>query len=223
MAQPPGLPRIAVCDASEISRIGISSSLAEHGLRVAATGHDRFTALAVAASGRRQVLLVDMGLPPAPDTAVDVIAEAAAAGSIPIAIGVQGSPELIFTALRAGAAGFLTKDMPGRAWADAIRAAVRGEAPLSRTMTAQLITEFRAQAQTRPLSDLIPSDRRLTRREWQVLELIAEGDTNRAVAHQLCISVETVRSHVSNILSKLEAPNRSAAAVRFEQLRAGMA
>jgi DNA-binding NarL/FixJ family response regulator len=65
----------------------------------------------------------------------------------------------------------------------------------------------------------LPSDRRLTPREWDVLHCVARGDTNRAVASELSISVETVRTHVSNILAKLEAPSRSAAAAKYHQLR----
>ena len=67
--------------------------------------------------------------------------------------------------------------------------------------------------------EYLPSNRRLTKREWEVLSCIAEGYTNRRVAAQLSISMETVRTHVSNILAKLETPNRSAAAAKYHQLR----
>ena len=70
----------------------------------------------------------------------------------------------------------------------------------------------------RALIKLQPSDARLTSREWDVLTRVAEGKTNRAVAGELFISVETVRTHVSNILAKLQAPNRSAAAAKYHQL-----
>ena len=220
MPNTPDAATVAICDSSEISRIGISSSLREHGLRVVAEANDLDSALRLLAAKPAQVVLVDVSLPPQPKAAGKVMAAAAAAGLTVIAVGVEGSPERIFPALRAGASGYLTKDMPGRAWSDAIQAAVRGEAPLSRSMTAMLIEEFRSQAEAAPLSELLPSDRRLTRREWQVLSCIADGRTNRGVADELSISVETVRTHVSNILSKLDAPNRSAAAAKYQQLRA---
>ena len=70
-----------------------------------------------------------------------------------------------------------------------------------------------------PMVELLPSARRLTQREWEVLALIADGKTNRSVACDLSISVQTVRTHVSNILAKLEAPNRSAAAAKYQQLQ----
>jgi DNA-binding NarL/FixJ family response regulator len=142
------------------------------------------------------------------------------AGGIPVAMGVDGDLQTVFRALRWGAAGYLTKDLPIDAWVHAIQAAVRGEAPLSRTLTAALVAEFRNQGSTVPMVELLPSARRLTRREWEVLELIAAGKTNRNVAGDLSISVQTVRTHVSHILEKLEAPNRSAAAAKYQQLQA---
>jgi DNA-binding NarL/FixJ family response regulator len=89
-------------------------------------------------------------------------------------------------------------------------------------MTAQLVDAFRRQGSPKEGSQLalhLPSERRLTRREWEVLGRVAEGVTNREVAGELCLSVETVRTHVSNILAKLEAPNRAAAAAKYQQLR----
>jgi DNA-binding NarL/FixJ family response regulator len=210
---------IVVCDASEISRVGIARSLELHDLPVVAEASDHASALDLAAAGRADVVLVDMGLPRAPDAAFEVIAAARRAGAIPIAIGIGGTTDGVFAAIRAGAAGYLTKDLPSSAWAGAIKAATRGEAPLSRAMTALLVQRFCDQAAAAPLAELLPSDRRLTRREWEVLRCLARGDTNRGVAAELSISVETVRTHVSNILMKLEAPSRSAAAAKYHQLR----
>jgi DNA-binding NarL/FixJ family response regulator len=211
---------VAICDAGEIARVGISRSLARHGFHVVAEAGDRVAALRLARSGKSAVILVDMNLPPVPDAAFEVIAAANDAGTIVIAVGVEGAPEGLFTALRAGAAGYLTKDLPSSSWAGAIHAAVRGETPISRAMTALLVQRFRHDAERVPVSAILPSDRRLTRRELDVLKLVAMGHTNRRVAAELSISVETVRSHVSNILAKLEAPTRSAAAARYHELTA---
>jgi DNA-binding NarL/FixJ family response regulator len=210
---------VVVCDASEISRVGIARLLESHDLRVVAEAGSRDAALDVAGARGIDVVLVDMGLPPAPDAALAVIAAARRAGAIPIAMGAGGTTEGVFAAIRAGAAGYLTKDLPGSAWAGAIKAATRGEAPLSRAMTAQLVQRFCDEAAYAPLAELLPSERRLTRREWDVLRYVARGDTNRGVASELSISVETVRTHVSNILMKLDAPSRSAAAAKYHQLR----
>jgi DNA-binding NarL/FixJ family response regulator len=211
---------VAVCDAGEISRVGIARSLARHGLDVVAEAGDRASALRVARSGVAAVVLVDLNLPPAPEAAFAVVAAASDSGTIPIAVGVEGAPDGLFTALRAGAAGYLTKDLPSSSWAGAISAAVRGETPISRAMTAALVKRFREEQGREPVAAILPSDRRLTRRELDVLRCVAQGHTNRRVAAELSISVETVRSHVSNILAKLEAPSRTAAAARYHELTA---
>jgi len=211
---------VAICDAGEISRVGISRSLARHGIDVVAEAGDRATALQIARSGQAAVVLVDLGLPPALEAAFDVVAAANDAGSIPIAVGVDGAPDGLFMALRSGAAGYLTKDLPSSSWVGSITAAVRGETALSRAMTAMLVARFREETSRAPVAAILPSDRRLTRRELDVLRYVAQGYTNRRVAEELSISVETVRSHVSNILAKLEAPSRTAAAARYHELTA---
>jgi DNA-binding NarL/FixJ family response regulator len=214
------MARVSICDSHEIAMAGLSSTLTEHGLEVVATAYDRIQGLALAAASAGLVVLVDIDLRGGDRAAGDVIEQVLAAGGIPIATGVSGESEVFLRALRFGARGYLTKDLPTRAWADAIRAAERGEALICRAMTSALVDEYRAISQATPLGEVLPSDRRLTRREWQVLELVAEGKTNRSVATDLSIAEETVRTHVSKILSKLETPNRSAAAARFHRLRA---
>jgi DNA-binding NarL/FixJ family response regulator len=212
--------RIGICDSHDIALAGLKSTLSGHGLIVEATARTCAQALALADASHGVVVLVDIDLKSGEVSAGDVIERVTAAGGIPIATGVSGDPSVLFRALRWGARGYLTKDLPTRAWADAIRAAARGEALVCRSMTAALIDEYRSVARSTPVGELLPSDRRLTPREWQVLELVAEGKTNRIVAADLSISEETVRTHVSKILNKLETPNRSAAAARYHRLRA---
>jgi DNA-binding NarL/FixJ family response regulator len=208
---------VGICDSNEIAVAGLRTALAEHGIDVYAAAATRTAALTLAARSRGRVVLVDIALDT--DAAREVITAVVEAGGVPVAMGVSGEPNVLFGALRWGAEGYLTKDLPIRAWAEALRGAQRGEAPISRAMTRALVDEFRNVSRGTPGADLLPSDRRLTRREWQVLELVAEGKTNRTVAADLSISEETVRTHVSKILAKLETPNRSAAAARYHRLR----
>jgi DNA-binding NarL/FixJ family response regulator len=211
---------VAVCDHHEIALAGLISTITAHGFTLHGSAMDGESGLSVAATSNGCIVLVEMALPPSPGAAAAVIEEVAASGGIPIGMGTSAAPEAMFSALRAGAIGYLTKDMPIRAWGEAILAASRGEALLSRTMTGLLIAEYRHQMRSAPAAQLLPSDRRLTRREWQVLELVADGKSNQRVARDLSISVDTVRTHVSHILAKLDTPNRSAAAARFQHLRA---
>lgn len=219
MQQAPGTITVGICDSHEISLRGLEWSLRDNGFRIIGTATRAESAIGLALRAGGAVVLVDTSLEPAPRGALLAVQAIAGAGGTAIAMGVDGSHRHMLDAIRAGAMGFLTKDMPVQAFAEAIRAAARGEATLSRQMTARLVAEFQLQSGSSPLAEFVPSQRRLTGREWQVLERIAGGMTNRGVAAELSISVETVRTHVSHILAKLEAPNRSAAAARYQQLR----
>jgi DNA-binding NarL/FixJ family response regulator len=204
--------QVAICDPSEIARLGIARVLQAEGFGIAGTAGDVNEAAMVLVR-EPVVLLVDVSC----GGLEDLIRRATSQGCIVIGTGVEAGDDRAFAALVAGASGYLTKDLPARAWAEAVRAALRGEAPMSRAMTARLVDAYRSRAAGAALS-LVPSETRLTKREWEILGRVAAGETNRAVAAELCISVETVRTHVSSILTKLEAPNRSAAAVKYHQL-----
>jgi DNA-binding NarL/FixJ family response regulator len=207
--------RVAICDPSEISTVGIAHSLSRQGMDVAGIALEPVAAFSLIGSGLANVVLAD----PSMRQFGELTRSAVLAGMPVIAIGVAADPANAFAALRAGACGYITKDLPARSWVEAIKAALRGEAPLSRAMTACLVDEFRSLGPPSAILEYLPSNRRLTRREWEVLSCIAEGYTNRRVAAQLSISMETVRTHVSNILAKLETPNRSGAAAKYHQLR----
>ena len=121
--------------------------------------------------------------------------------------------EHIFPAIRAGAISYLLKDVAPESLADAIRKAARGEAILHPRVAARLIQELNA-AHGPSASPAVPEPfAELTERELEVLRLIAQGMSNAAIAAQLVISERTVKSHVSNILSKLHLSDRTQAAV----------
>ena len=134
------IARVAVCDPSEISVVGIAHSLSKQGVEVAGTALEPVAAFSLIGSGLANVVLVDSSMQPFGE----VIRSAVLAGLPVIATGVAADPANAFAALRAGACGYITKDLPARSWVEAIRAALRGEAPLSRAMTACLVEEFRS-------------------------------------------------------------------------------
>ncbi len=119
--------------------------------------------------------------------------------------------EHIFPAIQAGALSYLLKDVAPEALADAVRRAARGEAVLHPRVAARLIQELHA-AQGN-LAGLPSAFADLTARELEVLRLIAQGLSNAEIAERLVISERTVKSHVSNILSKLHLADRTQAAV----------
>ncbi|MGB0387615.1 MAG: response regulator [Ardenticatenaceae bacterium] len=111
---------------------------------------------------------------------------------------------LIFPAVKAGALSYLLKSSLPEEVVDAIRAAARGEARLHSRIAGRLMQEV---AGSRPSVDI------LTPRELEVLKLIAQGLSNKAIAKKLFVSQKTVKTHVSNLLSKLQLTDRTQAAV----------
>ena len=113
----------------------------------------------------------------------------------------------VFPAIKAGAISYLLKDVSPEELAHAIRAAQRNEAVLHPEVAARLMQEFSA-----PRSDEAPVEQ-LTPRELEVLRLIARGKSNKEIADALIVSEKTVKTHVSNILSKLHLADRTQAAI----------
>lgn len=116
----------------------------------------------------------------------------------------------IFTALRAGAHGYILKDADEEEMMRAIRAVGEGEAIFSPAIATRLMDYFAKTSQQVP-QEVFPE---LTEREREILTLVARGESNAAIAEQLVISLKTVRNHVSNIYNKLQVVNRAQAAIR---------
>jgi NarL family two-component system response regulator LiaR len=115
--------------------------------------------------------------------------------------------EKVFAAIKAGALGYLLKETSTKELLQAIHDVYRGESSLHPAIARKLIREL-----NRP-SNLPPADEPLTEREIEVLIFVARGYSNQDIANALCISERTVRTHVSNILSKLHLANRTQAAL----------
>jgi DNA-binding NarL/FixJ family response regulator len=119
--------------------------------------------------------------------------------------------EYVFDALRAGASGFLLKDVTAERLFDAVRVVAAGEALLAPAVTRKLIGEFtRLRARACVPGQVLAS---LTPRETEVLRLVAEGLSNTEIAGRLVVTEETVKTHVSHILSKLGLRDRTQAVV----------
>jgi DNA-binding NarL/FixJ family response regulator len=121
--------------------------------------------------------------------------------------------ESVFTALRAGARGYIIKDTNAAEMAQAVQAVSRGEAIFSPAIANRLIDFFATRRPAVP-RDIFPA---LTDREREVLRLIAQGQANADIAAQLSLSVKTVHNYVSNIFSKLQVADRAQAIIRARE------
>ncbi len=132
-----------------------------------------------------------------------------------------GEEDQVLPAIRAGAQGYLLKDISPNELAQAVREAYLGKVQLHPEVARKLMSAVAAQEEPRTSRPAACAEDRLTDREREVLQLIADGRNNREIAERLFISEKTVKTHVSNILSKLHLDDRTQAAIYA--LRHGLA
>ena len=125
--------------------------------------------------------------------------------------------EHIFEALRSGAAGYLLKDVSSRKLVEAIRTTARGESFLQPSVAAKVVAEFTRMAQPVKIKKQ-PLIEPLTKREFEILELVAGGNSNKEIATQLYITEGTVKNHLTNILGKLGVRDRTQAALKAKDI-----
>jgi DNA-binding NarL/FixJ family response regulator len=129
---------------------------------------------------------------------------------------VSRSDEDLFAALRAGASGYLLKDMPFDELGDALAGVMEGRVALPPELVVRLVEEFRDTAPRRRALLGDGPGAQLTSREWQVLDFLRQGLATNEIARRLFVSPATVRSHVAAVLRKLRVPDREAAVRLFE-------
>jgi DNA-binding NarL/FixJ family response regulator len=126
--------------------------------------------------------------------------------------------EEVFSALRAGATGFLLKDSPSGKLCEAIRIAARGETWLQPSVAAKLVAEFGRLTPRPPSSQTGNLPEPLSPREREVLRCLADGMSNKEIGRRLTISEGTVKNHMSQVLGKLQVLDRTQAALRAREL-----
>jgi DNA-binding NarL/FixJ family response regulator len=205
---------IVVADDHEVVRAGFAALLdTQPDFTVLGTASDGSEAVLLCRELRPDVVLMDVRMP-----SLDGIeATRQLAGSDDpcpriLILTTFDLDEYVFDALRAGASGFLLKDVTAERLFDAVRVVAAGEALLAPGVTRRLISEF---TRLRPVPETLPSTalNALTPRETEVLRLVAEGLSNPEVARRLVVTEETVKTHVSRILAKLGLRDRTQAVV----------
>lgn len=201
--------RILLVDDHEVVRLGMRSLLERHpGFEVVAEASTADEAVQKALSFKPDIVLMDIRL--SGSSGIEACQEITSLldDTKVVMLTSYADDDLLFAAIRAGAVGYVLKQIGGSELIQSIEAASRGEATLDPSLTQRVFDEVRRAIQNEEkaaFGDLTPQ-------EMQVLSLIAEGKTNREIAEALFLSEGTVRNYVSSILSKLGVSNRAEAA-----------
>lgn len=200
--------RLMLADDHRMLREGLRRSMTDEGFSVVGEAGDGEEAVRLAAELQPDVILMDVSMPDVdgveatrrirdllPDTRV-------------IMLTMHPDQEVVAAALRAGAAGYLVKDCSTEEIAEAVRLAASDDAAMSADIAASMLDEVR---RIFPEPD---EDRVVTKREEEVLQLIADGCSTSEVADRLYISQKTVKNHLASIYQKLDARDRTQAVLR---------
>jgi DNA-binding NarL/FixJ family response regulator len=205
---PPEAIRVLVVDDHPVVRQGLRSFLSSReGIEVVGEAADGEAALEELRRVRPDVVLMDLLMPGQGGVAAIRRITAQYPEVRTLVLTSFSSEDDVIPAVAAGAAGYLLKDVPPAELEAAVRAAYRREATLSPEVATRVMAEVARTSTTAAELD------GLTPRELEVLRLLAAGRSNRALAAELYVSERTVKSHVSNILSKLRVTDRTQAAL----------
>ena len=217
--------RLLLVDDQSLFREGLRTLLSLHeDLQVVGEAGNGLEALAAADTLQPDVVLMDLRMPALDGVAATRRLLAAHPAARVIVVTTFDDDELVFDGLRAGAVGYLLKDVSSDKLVEAIRAAARGESFLQPSIAAKVLAEFnRLERPASPSPSATPPPppvlaEPLSERELDILRLLAAGDSNKEIAAVLYITEGTVKNHVTNILGKLDARDRTQAALRAREL-----
>ncbi|GAA6524543.1 response regulator transcription factor [Intrasporangium sp. DVR] len=214
---PPDLIRVLIVDDHALYRRGLQTVLAtEDGIEIVGEAADGNEAVHLAEERLPDVIVMDVGMPKRGGIeACRMIKQRVPSARI-IMLTSSDDEANLFEAVRAGANGYLLKDVPPEEVAAGIRGVFHGQSLISPMMASKLLQEFAHMSRVgssgpAPTPELeLP---RLTDRELGILRLVARGRLNREIAKELYISENTVRNHIRNILDKLQMHSRMEAAM----------
>ena len=202
--------RVLVADDHPPTRAGVRRVLEADGFDVCADVASAPAAVEAAIETRPDVCLLDIRMPGSGIAAAEEITAKLPETAV-VMLTVSRDDADLFDALRAGASGYLLKDMERSQLPSALRSVLAGEAQLPATLVTRVIEEFRDRGRRRRLLVDSRPGVELRKREWEVLELLREGLSTAEIAQRLFVSDVTVRTHVSQILRKLRVTSRAEA------------
>jgi DNA-binding NarL/FixJ family response regulator len=204
--------RVLIADDQQLVRSGFRMMLeAEADIEVVGEAADGQEAVSMARGLEPDLALIDLRMPRMDgiEATTQITADGPSSRTRVLVVTTFDADEYVYAALRAGASGFMLKDAPPEELAAAVRVVAAGDALLAPSVTRRLIEEF-ARMQPRVETGALAS---LTDRELEVLKLVARGLSNAEIAKELVIGETTVKTHVGNLLMKLELRDRAQAVV----------
>ena len=212
--------RVIVADDDPFVRRLVKDALQNAGIVVIAEASSGREAVELTLHYHPDVALIDVSMPDVDGFAATRRIVAQSPRQLVVLLTGPEDEEVALLGLRAGASGFLSKDLPVEALPQVVKAAARGEAAVSRSLTARLIAHLRRLTEGQP--EMRPIRSPLTNREWEVVGILAERRSNSDIAAELAVSPATVRSHMKSIRRKLGVQSREDAVEVAEQLRRGL-
>jgi DNA-binding NarL/FixJ family response regulator len=205
--------RVLLVDDHALFRRGLRVTLdLEPDMAVVGESADGAEALDCACDTVPDIVLMDVKMPRRGGIEACTAIKAAVPTAKIVMLTMSDDEEDLYEAIRAGASGYLLKDLPIDEVASSIRAVHSGQSLISPPLASKLLTEFAAMAKRGDTVQTVPTPR-LTAREMEVLRQVARGMNNRDIARELFISENTVKNHVRNILEKLQLHSRMEAVV----------
>jgi two-component system, NarL family, response regulator LiaR len=211
--------RAIVADDDPFARRIIKEALQRADIVVIAEARNGREAVELTLHYRPDAVLMDVLMPEVDGVVATRSIVSKAPDQVVIVLSSSDNEDLALTSLRAGAVGFLSKNIDVDAVPRAVRGALNGEVAVSRRLTMRLVEQLRRVPEA--ARKMRPVKSPLTPREWEVLDLLAETMTTEEIARTLVLSSETIRSHVKNILRKLRASSREEAVVAAQRMRSG--
>lgn len=197
--------RVVAADDHALFRKGLVTLLSSSraGIEVVGEANNGLEALELARELMPDIILMDITMPVCNGLEATRLIKAEMPYVKIIILTVSDAEQDLFQAIKVGAHGYLLKNLEPEDLIHHLKGVQKGEAAISPTVASKILAEFSRRMALEPG----PEDA-LTRRERQVLQLVARGDTNRAIASALCITENTVKNHLGNILEKLHLQNR---------------
>jgi DNA-binding NarL/FixJ family response regulator len=202
------MTRVLLVDDHELVRQGIAAMLATASdIQIIGNARSGREALEVARKELPDIVLMDVRMPDMDGLEATRKIKEERPRTAVIMLTMHDNPTYLRDAVRAGAAGYLLKDVSKDELVDAVRQVATGGAFIESQMLKGMLSELK------PTGQAAPAAKNLTKREREILSLVAEGMSNREIAEKLVLSPETVKSHVAAILEKLNVSDRTQAAI----------